>query len=166
MKNFSLLLLVLALASPGSLFAVEIVGAIDPNPAKAAVEKKPPATDESYFEQIKKLLEEWTASTKELGSKGKAMSAQTKDWLKSDFQKIGDWNYKQVTVALSEIKTLEKVLNEHGANRWECFFVEPLGGEIHLLFKRPSVSYLHKLSQVDFLRLISSGGEAAAEAAE
>lgn len=165
-KKFSLILLVLVLVSPRSVCAAEIVGAFDPSPAAAGVEKKTSATDESYIEQIKKLLEEWTNSSKKLGSKGKAVGAQTKNWLKTDFKKIGDWKYKQVAVPLAEIANLEKVLNEHGAERWECFFVQPQGREIHLLFKRPSVSYLHKLSQVDFLRMLSSGGEVAAEAAE
>ncbi|MFT6620423.1 MAG: hypothetical protein ACJASX_003334 [Limisphaerales bacterium] len=165
-KKLSLILLVLMLLAPGSVCAAEIVGAFDPSPADVAVEKKTSAADESYFEQIKKLLEEWTDSTKKLGSKSKAVSEQTKNWLQTDFKKIGDWNYKQVAVPLEEIANLEKVLNEHGAERWECFFVQPQGREIHLLFKRPSVSYLHKLSQVDFLRMLSSGGEVAAEAAE
>ncbi|MBG89150.1 MAG: hypothetical protein CMO80_19950 [Verrucomicrobiales bacterium] len=119
-----------------------------------------------YLEQLKKLLDEWTNKTKELGAQGKQVSDETASWLKNDFRKIGDWNYKQVSVPFSKISELEEILNEHGTERWECFFVQPYGQKIHLLFKRPAVSYLHKLSQVDFLRLLSSGGEEAASAAE
>lgn len=163
---FSLAVLFLSLAA--SAPAAETKGVVpDTKPADINADAaEPKTTEQSYVDQLKALLDEWTNKSKELGTKGMTVTAETKNWLKTDFQKIGDWQYKQVAIPHNDIATLESVLNKLGAERWECFFIQPDPRHLHVLLKRPAVSYLHKLSQVDFLRLLSSGGEAAGAAAE
>jgi hypothetical protein len=149
MKTF-LQILALAIFLP-TASAAEIKGATI---EERNTEKK---AQETYVEQLKKLIDEITASGKDATDKGKQMTAGAKSWLKDDFKKIGDWEYKQLTIPLTEIAAMEKNLNELGTDRWDCFWIQQHKDSIHLLFKRPSVSYLHKLSTVDFMKLISVG---------
>ena len=111
----------------------------------------------SYLQQLKVLIDKLAAQGKDATDKGKEVTKETGNWLKSDFQKIGDWEYKQLTLNLSELATLEKHLNELGSDRWNCFWVHQQGQSLHLLLKRPAVSYLHKLSLIDFMRMIPTG---------
>jgi len=150
--HWSLLAIAVFLAPPASGPTAEVPGAtIEPK------EKTPPA-EPSYVEQVKKLIDEITVSGREATEKGRKATAEAKDWLKKDFSRIGDWEYKQLTVPMKEIATLEKRLNELGAERWDCFWIQKHEGQLHLLFKRPAISYLHKASQIDFMKLLSIGG--------
>ncbi len=146
-----LLALVLGLSLPAASRAAEVKG------ATIEGEGGGKQSEESYVEQLKKLIDEITNSSREATDKSKKMTAGVKSWLKEDFSKIGDWEYKQLTIPLTQITSLEKNLNELGADRWDCFWIQNHEGSIHLLFKRPTISYLHKLSQVDFMKLISVG---------
>lgn len=128
----------------------------DLRPAEGAVTNEIP-----YLEQLKALLDKITTESRSATAKGKQLAEETGKWFKTDFQKIGDWEYKQLTLEVSELAGLEKHLNELGDERWNCFWVQQHGQSLHLLFKRPAVSYLHKLSQVDFMQMLSVGGGAA-----
>lgn len=152
--------LALAVESP----AAEIKGATpDLRPPTAETAETAETNEVSYVEQLKALIEQLTSESRNATAKGKKMATETGSWFKTDFQKIGDWEYKQVVLPLAEIATMEKRLNELGADRWNCFWVQTQGETLHLLCKRPAVSYLHKLSQIDFMRLLSLGTDGGPE---
>jgi hypothetical protein len=160
MKRFATGLAAL-LATTLTIAAADIQGATpDLHPPSAAAN----TNEISYLEQLKTLLDQLTSESKSATAKGKKLAEDTGSWFKTDFQKIGDWEYKQVSLPLAEISSLEDRLNALGTERWNCFWVQPAGTNLHLLFKRPAVSYLHKLSQIDFMRLLSVG--AGADSAE
>lgn len=128
-------------------------------PKKPATEEKAKQAEEaeeSYYEQLKKLIKELTDSGKEATEKGKEMSEEAKEWVKKDFSKIGDWEYKQIRLPLHDLPNLAEKLNELGADRWDCFWVHQQGHDLHLLCKRPAISYLQKLGRVDIMKIISS----------
>ena len=122
-----------------------------------------PTNVTSYVEQLKVLLDKITSESRSASDKGRQVAEETGKWFKTDFQKIGDWEYKQLTLSRSELPDIEKRLNELGADRWNCFWIAENGESLHLLFKRPAVSYLHKLSQIDFMQLLSVGSRPTGE---
>ena len=115
--------------------------------------------EESYYEQLKRLLNELIESGEEATEKGKQMSEEAKAWVKEDFSKIGDWEYTQIVIKLKGLPQMSKRLNELGKDRWDCFWVHQQGQEFHLLCKRPAISYLQKLGRVDIMKLISLSGD-------
>lgn len=158
MKDFlQLLTFTVFLTLPVAGFSAEVKG--------ATIEEKGKESEQSYIDQLKKLVDDLTATSREATEKSKQATEEAKNWVKEDFSKIGDWEYKQIKIPLTEIATMEKTLNELGTNRWDCFWIQKHEGDIHLLFKRPAVSYLHKISKIDFMKLLSIGG-GGGEAAE
>ena len=131
--------------------------ASEPSPPPVEKATAVSTNETSYIQQLKDLIDSLTSQSKEAGEKGKTITKETGHWIKEDFKKIGDWEYKQITLELSELTTLEETLNEAGADRWNCFWVQQHGQTLHLLLKRPAISYLHKLSQIDFIRMLSIG---------
>ncbi|MGB0578866.1 MAG: hypothetical protein ACPGVU_04105 [Limisphaerales bacterium] len=126
---------------------------------KSATKEKTEESEESYYEQLKKLIDDLTDSGKEATDKSKQMSEEAKQWVKDDFGKIGDWEYKQIVIHLNELPSMAKRLNELGKDRWDCFWVHQQGQDIHLLCKRPAISYLQKIGRVDIMKLIPLGGD-------
>lgn len=172
MRTLFVFLLGLSLiGSPSTSGAAEVRGAIIADERTEKAVKDAEKDDEGYIEQLKRLVDELTKQAEGAGKKGKEMTEKgkkaaedTKMWLKKDFGKIGDWEYTQAKVAVAEIGELDEKLNELGAERWECFWIFESKGSIHLMFKRPAVSYLRKLSQIDFMKAISTmtgGGDGA-----
>lgn len=160
MKTLFALLLGISLLGSTSGNAAEVRGATITD---ERTEKALKQSEESYIEQLKRLVDELTKKAEEAGTKGKELTDKgkkaaedTKNWLKEDFGKIGDWEYTQAKVQLAEIGKMSEKLNELGKERWECFWIQEHNGTVHLLFKRPAVSYLRKLSQIDFLKAIST----------
>ncbi len=168
MKTFFLFMLCLSMLGSTGVHAAEVRGATITDERTEQALKK---SEESYIEQLKRLVDELTKKAEEAGTKGKELTDKgkkaaedTKNWLKEDFGKIGDWEYTQAKVKLAEIDTMSEKLNELGKERWECFWIQEHNGTVHLLFKRPAMSYLRKLSQIDFLKAVSTmtgGGDAA-----
>jgi len=111
--------------------------------------------EQSLWEEIQRLYDE----AKDAGEK---VPEDVVEWVKLDFQKIGDWEYRVVTVPRENDETFEKMLTELGTERWECFWVEPTGDELRLLLKRPSRSYL-KLMPLSQLWKLMPGGEGGGE---
>lgn len=80
------------------------------------------------------------------------------EWLKEDFAKFGDWEYRIIRTNppqnSSGDEALEALLNELGQERWNCFWVERKNGEMTFFMKRPSKSYLKSIPMMDLLKLI------------
>lgn len=106
----------------------------------------------SYWDKIKKKLEDAKSDNKELSEKAK-------EWIKEDIKKIGDWEYKVVNIKYESIDELENKLNELGNERWECFWVEKKEVVVVFIFKRPTISYLQKIPKADLFKMLHKGQE-------
>ena len=85
---------------------------------------------------------------------GETTATNTKDWLLEDVSKIGDWEYKTLTMPTDDPAAMELELNRFGQERWDCFWVdqEPTGARFY--FKRPRRSYLRHLPAKELLRFV------------
>ena len=81
------------------------------------------------------------------------------EWAKEDLENLGDWEYRIVEIPLASAGELETELNALGDERWEAFWVTESGGELRVLLKRPSVSYISKLPFLQLGRVITDGGQ-------
>ncbi|MCP3981686.1 MAG: hypothetical protein GY716_20490 [bacterium] len=90
---------------------------------------------------------------------GEKIPGDVYDWLRQDLQNIGAWQYRVETVPRTESAALEKLLNEVGAERWECIWIEREGSNYRLIFKRPAKSYLKTIPEWDVLRLLRGDEE-------
>jgi hypothetical protein len=128
-------------------------------PAAAA---DPPATveaqgntatesDISLWNQIQALYE----SAKKAGE---IDAGSVTEWLKSDYEGMGDWEYRVLQVNGKESASLETALNQAGAERWEVFWVREGGGNFTFFLKRPVRSYLRSVPLTDLLKMIPGGG--------
>ena len=86
---------------------------------------------DAYTEKLKKSKELYEKGVKVASEKyaktfedGKDLSGKSKEWLLKDLQNIGDWEYKIESFDLKNLKDLEIRLNQLGAERWQCFWVE------------------------------------------
>lgn len=125
--------------------------------------------EKSYLNRLRNLYDEKVETGKKLYGKnleeakklysgklvdGKKLTLQTKDWLKQDVEKMGDWEYKVVTFAGKNHEELEKNLNQLGNERWQCFWVEGSPKEKVFYFKRTKMSYINKIPAADLIRII------------
>ena len=128
-------------------------------PATAA---DPPATveaqgntetesDISLWKQIQALYD----SAKDAGDMN---AGSVTEWLKSDYEGMGDWEYRVIEVSSKDTVMLEAELNEAGAERWEVFWVREGSGNFTFFLKRPKRSYLRSIPLTDLLKLIPGGG--------
>ena len=119
-------------------------------------DEKPPGTDQSTWELVQALYE----TAKETGEQ---VPKDVYAWVKEDFGKIGDWEYHVVELSLADPKALEAKLNELGAERWECIWIQATDGGPRFVFKRPAKSYLKNVPVSQLMKLVpvpGSGGEA------
>ena len=71
---------------------------------------------------------------------------------------IGDWEYKIEEFRLKNPKDLEIRLNQLGAERWQCFWVEQSKDQKIFYFKRTKLSYLSKIPTGALLRIMADFG--------
>jgi hypothetical protein len=86
------------------------------------------------------------------------LSGKSKEWLLKDLENIGDWEYKVETFNLKNPKDLEIRLNQLGADRWQCFWVESTKDGKAFYFKRTKLSYLSKIPTGALLRIMADFG--------
>lgn len=106
--------------------------------------------EESYIEKARKMYEQYRSDNKEVAE-------DTKEWIKKDLEKIGDWEYRIIHIAYVDLDKTEEKLNELGRERWECFWVEQRKDSLAFFFKRPKISYLQKIPKGDLLKLFGNG---------
>jgi len=80
------------------------------------------------------------------------------EWLKSDYESMGDWEYRVIQVTSKDSSVLEGELNLAGTERWEVFWVREGSGNFTFFLKRPQRSYLRSIPLSDLLKLIPGGG--------
>jgi hypothetical protein len=120
---------------------------------------------EAYAEKLKKSKELYDKGVKaatdkyaETFEEGKDLSGKSKEWLLKDLKNIGDWEYKVETFNLKNPKDLEIRLNQLGADRWQCFWVESTKDGKTFYFKRTKLSYLSKIPTGALLRIMADFG--------
>ncbi len=115
----------------------------------------PPATDPqpqpSHTDRVLSRVEELYESAIEAGE---TASSDAIEWATEDIQKIGDWEYRVVTLPALSDSALEEKLNELGSERWEIFWIERTGSSLRLLLKRPARSYLKSIPVSDLARIL------------
>ena len=119
----------------------------------AAAQEQPSETDEkSLWEQVQELYEN---ARKE----GEEAPRDFYDWIRSDMQNIGDWEYHVFESAAGETaESVEQQLNELGTERWDCIWIEQRGKTTRFVMKRPTYSYLQHVPLSQLLKLIPLGG--------
>ena len=80
-------------------------------PAEAAAE----GDDSDLWSEVQALYEKAKAA-------GEQVPGTTMEWIREDLDRIGDWEYRVISLAGSAEQT-EQQLNELGHERWECFWV-------------------------------------------
>ncbi len=100
----------------------------------------------NYWEKLKSALDDAKSDDNEL--RKKALK-----WIDEDIKKIGDWEYKVIEIEYNAIGKLEKILNESGNDRWECFWIDKDNKGFTLILKRPKFSYIQKLPKGELLKL-------------
>ena len=100
---------------------------------------------------IKKEIEEAYNKVKETGT---SVPNNAIEWATEDIKKIGDWDYKVVSLVGNTPDEIESKLNEYGANRWEVFWVENTGDKRLIYMKRSARSYLKHIPLREALKVI------------
>ena len=85
---------------------------------------------------------------------GETTAANTRDWLIEDVKKMGSWEYKTIVVKSAESNTALARLNELGAKRWECFWVDKQGDQTTFYLKKAGRSFLRQLPARELLHLL------------
>ena len=139
---------VLALLSVGAI--TEPITAAEPThgtePAPVEGEEKL-----SIWEQVQVYYE----LAKESGANVPGSAA---DWLKQDYENIGDWEYKLVPISANDLPVqIETRLNTLGDDRWELLWVQPRGDLQIFIMKRPVRNWISTVPLTDLLKLISGG---------
>ena len=116
----------------------------------AAQEPEPQAEETTLWEDVVALYDRAKAA-------GERVPKDVYDWAKQDVHKIGDWQYRVADLEASDAAEVETWLNELGAERWECLWVESHGDKTRYILKRPARSYLKTLPLSDVLKLIQMG---------
>ncbi len=78
-------------------------------------------------------------------------------WAREDLKRVGDWEYKIVTVLESATATVEDQLNEYGEERWEAYWVQPEPDGLRVYLKRPARSYLRTVPFSELGRVFGGG---------
>ena len=132
------------------------------------------AKEKSYSERLRSVASEKLKKSKDFYDKGvkaasekysetfeegRSLSGKSKEWLLKDIQNIGDWEYKIEEFSLKNSKDLEVRLNQLGAERWQCFWVEQVNDRAkNFYFKRTKMSYLSKIPSGALLRIMADFG--------
>ncbi len=88
---------------------------------------------------------------------GESVPTDAYEWARSDLQKIGDWEYMLLRLSSADDEAMQARLNELGADRWEVFWMQPLGPDLRIFLKRPVRSYLRHVPLSELSRIVPGG---------
>jgi hypothetical protein len=102
---------------------------------------------------------EWLNDTyKSLSDQGLTTAKDAGSWVTEDWNSMGAWEYKVVSLTSAQIfedpSVLEATLNENGKSRWDCFHITEGPGGSKFYMKRQKRSYLKNLPLKDVLKLV------------
>lgn len=103
------------------------------------------------LEDLKQLYEQATGSTQ-------VNPDDLIQWARDDIERMGDWEYRVVSLSASQDDDIEFQLNQLGEERWEIVWIERTGNRLRLFLKRPVKSYLDSLPLSELRRLLPGGG--------
>ncbi len=138
MRNSLALALIAALALAGAAAAQED----PPDEDEAGKPAEEESTSSRAWAEVKGTYKKAKRKAVEMGE---TVPDRIPDWVKEDLENVGDWEYRVVEAPRGK---LESTLNELGAERWECFSVEPHGKKTQLTFKRRKRSRLRELKDL------------------
>ena len=115
-------------------------------------------TPETLEETANRLWAEAQKMYEKARTASEKVSEDSYEWAKDDLEKIGDWEYRVVSLSTVESASLEAELNTLGADRWECFWVAGEGKDAKFLFKRPVRSYLKRIPLRSLMGILPQGG--------
>lgn len=120
--------------------------------AEPQAEKNPETKKEaSYWEKAKSYYNK-------ISEKGvERASEEAKEWVKKNLEKIGDWEYKIISIKLKDLDKIEKQLNNLGKERWECYWQQKTDKGYVFFLKRTKVSYLQKVPVGHILKTFQGG---------
>ena len=125
--------------------------AANPVESEPSQEQTAEPSDGSLWKQIQSLYEAAKkAGDIDAGSVG--------EWLKSDYESVGDWEYRVIQVDSKDSSVLQTCLNTEGQDRWEVFWIREGSGDFTFFLKRPVRSYMRSIPLSDLLKLIPGGG--------
>jgi hypothetical protein len=153
MRFTALRLTLMAAVAFALLFTSTIAGPATTTEPAPASEPVPEAAEKelSIWEQAQAYYE----LAKESGAEVPGSAA---DWLKQDYENIGDWEYKVIRTSAEEpVEALETRLNKLGDDRWELLWVQPRGGAQVFILKRPVRNWISTVPLTDILKMISGG---------
>ena len=105
-----------------------------------------PTSQESTWD-LKQNFEKWKTSSEDLSKK-------VTSWVKEDVHKAGAWEYKILETNFDDFATLEKQLNELGAKRWECFWIDRKDNKLILFLKKSKFSYIRSIPAKELIHLV------------
>lgn len=85
---------------------------------------------------------------------GLTTAGNVKDWVTSDLQSMGDWEYRILMLDPADPAAVESRLNELGTRRWECFHVADSGEQWTVFLKRSKRSLLSKIPLRDLVNVL------------
>jgi hypothetical protein len=122
------------------------------SPAALGQEAAPEAEpDTGLWNQILRLYEQAKES-------GERVPKDVYEWLTQEVQGIGDWEYRVVEMKEAGPAETEARLNELGAERWECIWIETVGRKTRFILKRPVKGYLGQIPLSELIKLIPYPG--------
>jgi len=77
-----------------------------------------------------------------------------KEWTKEELERIGDWQYRVVTIQDADDEKLEVELNALGEERWEVIWLERIDEKWRLFAKRPKTSTIKSVSEGKWMNII------------
>lgn len=116
-------------------------------------------SDAEAMSATARALAELSGAYDELASLLGRNSGEAVDWAQSDFENLGDWEYRVVELGRLDSADLEAELNALGNERWEVFWIETTSTGVRAYLKRSAISYLSRLPLSTLLRLLSAGGQ-------
>ena len=134
------------------LLACVVTCGCDERPASSSTDGDGTATNsmsKDYAQELKVLYEKARRA-------GEQVPEDVAEWAKADVKKIGTWDYKILSCSEEEILTELKKL---GAQRWECYWVEPTENGKRFYMKKRVRSYLQMAGKVSKFVPTSGSGE-------
>ena len=123
----------------------------------ACAQEEEPVPAEPADEETSDLWGEVQQLYEKAKEAGEQVPETTMDWIRQDLKRIGDWEYRIVSLSGSS-EQIEQELNKLGQERWDCFWVQPEDQRIRFFLKRPSRSYLSSMPVSSLMKLLPIGG--------
>lgn len=85
---------------------------------------------------------------------GLTTAANAKEWVASDLNSMGDWEYQILSMDPADPQAIQTQLNKLGKSRWECFHVSDRDDNWTLFLKRSKRSYLSRVPLRDLVNVL------------